>query len=412
MKHLIKQLSSMNFSSSERTINLPTSHLNDNNNRAMGYFDTDEVVLGDRIGSSRYTDLYKVKSIRQLRMAENLVEQRGRDFMKKNAKRKENQYAIKFIQKEYMESSHEAFEAAATSLAHDAEMMAALNHHSIARLRGTSKAGTEAYYNTGRHDGYFLIVDCIQESLGQRLDTWRVRNNRMRLGRGWGAGAEKRDALFLVERLQVAFDVADALEYLHEHGVVHRGISTKSIGFNQSNDVQLHGFGEATPLPRGGTLRDNQDDKRSTAGRYTAPEIQAGERYGLKSDVYSFSMLLCEILSLCRLKSDGHPKDPSAYYREFRFLCSKLPKQLLDLLQRGLSAYNPETRPSMTELRAAIEEALVTLNVSRRDSLRRSGQRRTTQVRFALRLGSVVVPSSSLHPSTKCCRTKKCKKAC
>jgi hypothetical protein len=49
----------------------------------MGYFDTDEVVLGDRIGSSRYTDLYKVKSFHQLHMAENLVEQRGRDFMKK-----------------------------------------------------------------------------------------------------------------------------------------------------------------------------------------------------------------------------------------------------------------------------------------------------------------------------------------
>jgi hypothetical protein len=184
MKQLMKQLSSMKLSSSDRALQLSPLHLNDNNNMTMGYFDTDEVVLGDRIGSSRYTDLYKVKSFHQPLMAETLVEQRGRDFMKKIAKRKENQYTIKFIQKEYMDSSHEEFEAAATSLANDAEMMAALNHHSIARLRGTSKAGTEAYYNTGRHDGYFVIVDCIQESLGQRLDTWRVRNNRIRLGRG------------------------------------------------------------------------------------------------------------------------------------------------------------------------------------------------------------------------------------
>jgi hypothetical protein len=117
-------------------------------------------------------------------------------------------------------------------------------------------------------------------------------------------------------------------------------------------------------------------------------------------------MLLCEMLLLCRLGGDGHPKDPSAYFREFRFLSSKLPKQLLDLLQLGLSAANPETRPSITELRAAIEEALVTLNVvSCKDSLvrgRMSGPRQTTQVWFlALLIGSFCVASLGLHPSTK-----------
>jgi hypothetical protein len=62
---------------------------------------------------------------------------------------------------------------------------------------------------------------------------------------------------------------------------------------------------------------------------------------------------------------------------------------------------NPETRPSMAELRVAIEEALVALKKYCRHSLRRSGRRRPTEAPIALRLDSVVVASSSLHPSTK-----------
>jgi serine/threonine protein kinase len=256
---------------------------------------------------------------------------------------------------------------------------------------------------TGRHDGYFTIVDNIQESLTDRIDTWRSRRNRSRLRCGWIPGSQKGKTAFLVERLLVAHDIASAIEYLHRHGFVHKCIDSKAIGFNHNNEAKLHELGEATRVPPNGKLPGSKRDIR-IGGCYTSPELEKGEAYSTKADVFSFTKLLCEILTLCKLEGDGSPRDPRAYIRECQELLSKtLPQYLLVIMKRGLSS-NSNSRPSMKEVRMALEDALTNLDVSYKEPPRQRFKRRETQVKLSLPLRNGSMQFSN-HGERRNCRS-------
>lgn len=341
-------------------------------------FDITEVVVGHKLVSTIYSNVYEVKDFRQRHDV--LVEgQRGqfaRDMMCKQAKRKRNtegRFAVKHIRPEYMES-HQEFEVAATSLANEADMMAALNHKNIARLRGSSIHGTEAYYmTTGRHDAYFLIVDRCYDSLDQRLCKWRSRNDRMHLRKLGGLlNGDKREKDFLSERLQVAYDIADGLEYMHAHGIVHKNIHERSIGFSFEDQVQIRDLGEAMQIPRNGKAHESNKSRRRPFRDFVSPELEAGEAFSIKTDVFSFARLLCEILTLRRGQGGHQSREGKACIREFRLLAHKIPGKLLELLRRGIS-FNPEYRPSMADFRLAIEETLSALDPKRKNNNELSG---------------------------------------
>lgn len=342
-------------------------------------FDITEVMVGHQLVSTIYADVYEVKDFRQ-RHDVPVEGQRGqfaRDMMCKQVKRKRNaegRFAIKHIRPEYMES-HQEFEVAATSLANEADMMAALNHKNIARLRGSSIHGTEAYYMTGRHDAYFLIVDRCHDSLDQRLCKWRSRNDRIHLRQLGGLlNGGKRESDFLIERLQVAYDIADGLEYMHAHGIVHKNIHERSIGFSFKDQVQIHDLGEAMQIPRNGKAHGSNKSRRRPFRDFVSPELEAGEAFSIKTDVFSFTRLFCEILTLRNGQGGHESREGKACIREFRLLAHKISGKLLELLRRGIS-FNPEYRPSMANFRLAIEETLSALDPKRKSNNALSGYR-------------------------------------
>jgi serine/threonine protein kinase len=398
LRNLMKSFSSLQFltpdakpqsvAAAHREILLPT-------------FDIEELCLGARLDVGTYSDTYAIKSFRQSPVERNPRDQWARDNMMKkhHAKRRqyrnnsEGRFVVKHIRPEFMGSSHGAFEVAATNLANDAEMMTALHHRHIARLRGTSLHGTEGYYNTSRHDSYFLVLERLQESLAQRLSRWRSRNDRLRLRHLGGlvkGGRVEND--FLAERLSVAYDIADGLEYMHEHGIVHKNIQERSIGFNSKNEVQIHDLGEAVQLPPSGKLHEQRSKRNGVKDEkhcLSSPELEACGEYSTKTDVFSFTRILCEILTLRRGGGDSQSREGKACIREFRLLARKIPMRLLELLQNGLNS-DPETRPSMTKFRLAIGHALSSLDPARRDAVRHEcGRRhRQTHVNFSSPAGN------------------------
>lgn len=99
-------------------------------------------------------------------------------------------------------------------------------------------------------------------------------------------GLEKRTALAW------AIDLLEALEHLHEQGVVHRDIKPENLLIDGHERVALADLGLARTLEGGDFIRT-----RTVSGtvRYLAPEVQFGGKVGPCSDVYSAGIVVCEM---------------------------------------------------------------------------------------------------------------------
>ncbi|XP_059277527.1 serine/threonine-protein kinase STY46-like [Lycium ferocissimum] len=97
------------------------------------------------------------------------------------------------------------------------------------------------------------------------------------------------------ERLGKAMEIAQGMQYLHEHKpmVIHRDLKPSNIFLDDSLHVRIADFGHARFL--------NDEDKALTGETgtyvYMAPEVIRSEPYDEKSDVYSFGIILNELVT-------------------------------------------------------------------------------------------------------------------
>ncbi|KAL2469179.1 Protein kinase superfamily protein [Forsythia ovata] len=99
-------------------------------------------------------------------------------------------------------------------------------------------------------------------------------------------------------RLRIALDCARALEYLHEHttpSVIHRNFKCSSILLDQNFRAKLSGFG----LAKIGSDKLNGLISTRVLGTtgYLAPEYASTGKLTTKSDVYSYGVILLELLT-------------------------------------------------------------------------------------------------------------------
>lgn len=103
------------------------------------------------------------------------------------------------------------------------------------------------------------------------------------------------------ERIKIALDVARGLLYLHEEcevRIIHFNIKPRNILMDEAWTAKISDFGLARLLKRGYSRMEKGDD--GTSG-YLAPEWQKDAPVSVKADIYSFGMVLLEIV--CRRSS-------------------------------------------------------------------------------------------------------------
>jgi serine/threonine-protein kinase len=96
--------------------------------------------------------------------------------------------------------------------------------------------------------------------------------------------------------IRIAINVLDALEYIHEQGVVHRDLKPENIMVDADDNVKLIDFGIAGDS---GARRLTYANLTATLGTadYISPEQVKGKRGDGRSDIYSMGVILYEMLT-------------------------------------------------------------------------------------------------------------------
>ncbi|CAN8312473.1 unnamed protein product [Cochlearia groenlandica] len=95
-------------------------------------------------------------------------------------------------------------------------------------------------------------------------------------------------------RLKIAVETASALKYLHASKIIHRDVKTNNILLDQNFNVKVADFGLSRLFPMGQTHVSTAP--QGTPG-YVDPDYHLCYQLSNKSDVYSFAVVLIELIS-------------------------------------------------------------------------------------------------------------------
>ncbi len=96
--------------------------------------------------------------------------------------------------------------------------------------------------------------------------------------------------------IRIAIEVLDALEYIHEQGVVHRDLKPENIMVDANDNIKLIDFGIAGDSAARRLTYANFTATLGTAD-YISPEQVKGKRGDGRTDIYALGIILYEMLT-------------------------------------------------------------------------------------------------------------------
>jgi len=159
----------------------------------------------------------------------------------------------------------------------EAQLLAALNHPHIATVHGLEESPS----------GQFLVMELVDgETLADRL---------------------KSGPLPLHEALDIARQIAEALQAAHDKGIIHRDLKPANIALTSGGQVKILDFGLAKMLEGAAVGDVSMSPTMSIAftqagmilgtAAYMAPEQARGKRVDKRADIWAFGCVLYEMLT-------------------------------------------------------------------------------------------------------------------
>jgi serine/threonine protein kinase len=160
-----------------------------------------------------------------------------------------------------------------TRFQREAEVLAALNHPNIAAIYGLERSGA----------AIALVMELVDgPTLADRI---------------------ARGAISAAEALPIARQIAEAVEAAHEQGIIHRDLKPANIKVRPDGTVKVLDFGLAKALATASDGAPTVTGIRTEPGvimgspAYMSPEQARGDAAGRQADIWSFGVVLYELLT-------------------------------------------------------------------------------------------------------------------
>ena len=228
----------------------------------------------------------------------------------------------------------------------EAKVLASLNHPNIGAIYGLEEADDKRFLVLELIDG-----DTLQELIEQ--------------------GVSPENAL------EMAAQVASALEEAHEQGVVHRDLKPANVKVTPNGTVKVLDFGLAkaldpqdlkTPGPQGLSLSPTLTAQMTQVGvlmgtaAYMSPEQARGQEADKRADIWAFGVVLWEMLTRKQLFAGDTVSDTLAEVLktepDLALLPETTPVSVTRLLRRCLTRDPQERLRDIGEARIAIRTFL------------------------------------------------------
>jgi len=174
-----------------------------------------------------------------------------------------------------------------------------LDHPNIVKLHGVTAGSVETNFATGKECGFFIVIDRLFSTLEKQIDRWREEESAVHDGfmSRFSNECKKKRKEQINERVKVAIQIAEAMEYLHGLDIVYRDLKPDNCGFDKNGTLKLFDFGLAKELKKGDRKENGRYELTGNTGsrRYMAPEVAKDCAYDKSVDVYSFGILLWEL---------------------------------------------------------------------------------------------------------------------
>jgi eukaryotic-like serine/threonine-protein kinase len=267
----------------------------------------------------------------------------------------------------------------------EAQVLASLNHPNIAHLYGLEDAGST----------HALVMELVDgPTLADRI---------------------AQGPIPLAEALPIARQIAEALEAAHEQGIVHRDLKPANVKVRDDGTVKVLDFGLAKALDPAtasstGMMNSPTLTARATqlgvilgTAAYMAPEQARGKVVDRRADIWSFGVVLDEMLTAQRTFKGEEISDVlAAVLRQdidWTALPAGTPPRLTRLLERCLDRDLRERLRDIGEARIEIARILegapdrVVASASASAAVRRSAVARVLPTCSTVRLAQPWQPS-------------------
>ncbi|XP_077920796.1 inactive serine/threonine-protein kinase TEX14 isoform X7 [Halichoerus grypus] len=208
------------------------------------------------------------------------------------------------------------------------------------------------------------LLQLMAVCLSQDLEKTRLVYERITVGTLFGVLHERRSqfpVLHMEVIVHLLLQMSDALRYLHSRGFIHRSLSSYAIHIVSTGEARLTNLEYMMESQDGRIHRDlTRVPLPTQLYNWAAPEVILQKAATVKSDVYSFSMIIQEILTdnIPWNGLDGSVIKEAIVLGNYLEADVRLPKPYYDIVKSGIQVKQKDRTMNLQDIRYILKNDL------------------------------------------------------